>query len=153
MEANKTTYAGQERIYHIVFLPKPCYIKTQADKSGDIIQLIKRVATSKGAAIIEASAFCDHVYICLKLPPQVSMPRFMEYLKSKTSLMLFDEQAKSKYVYRNRLFWCQGYCLSADVPRADAVQRYIYAHSQPVSRQAGLMNMPAPAVNWMAECR
>ncbi len=33
----------------------------------------------------------------------------MGYLKSKSSLMIFDRHANLKYKYGNRHFWCRGY--------------------------------------------
>ena len=43
------------------------------------------------------------------IPPHLSVSSFMGYLKSKSSLMIFDEHANLKYKYGNRHFWCRGY--------------------------------------------
>ena len=36
----------------------------------------------------------------------------MGYLKGKSSLMIFEEDANLKYNYRNRHFWAEGYYVS-----------------------------------------
>lgn len=45
----------------------------------------------------------------LSLPSHLSIAQFMGYLKSKSSLMIFDRHANLKYKYGNRYFWCRGY--------------------------------------------
>ncbi len=51
------------------------------------------------------------------IPPHLSVSSFMGYLKSKSSLMIFDKHANLKYKYGNRHFWCRGYYV-------DTVGRY-----------------------------
>ena len=38
------------------------------------------------------------------IPPHLSVSSFMGYLKSKSSLMIFDKHANLKYKYGNRHF-------------------------------------------------
>ena len=45
----------------------------------------------------------------VEIPPHLSVASFMGYLKSKSSLMIFDKHANLKYKYGNRHFWCRGY--------------------------------------------
>ena len=55
---------------------------------------------------------CKYKYkyhILVSIPPHLSVSRFMGYLKSKSSLMIFDRHANLKYEYGNRHFWCRGY--------------------------------------------
>ena len=35
----------------------------------------------------------------------------MGYLKGKSSTMLYEQFRELKYKYRNREFWCKGYCV------------------------------------------
>ena len=39
----------------------------------------------------------------------VFAPKFMGYLRGKSSLMIFDRHANLKYKYGNRKFWCRGF--------------------------------------------
>lgn len=49
----------------------------------------------------------------------------MGYLKSKSSLMLFDRHANLKYKYGNRHFWCRGYYVDTVGKYETAIKAYI----------------------------
>ena len=42
------------------------------------------------------------------IPPHMSVSQYMGYLKSKSSLMIFDRYTNLKSKYGNRHFWCRG---------------------------------------------
>ena len=47
------------------------------------------------------------------------------YLKSKSSLMIFDKHANLKYKYGNRHFWCRGYYVDTVGRYEGAIKEYI----------------------------
>ena len=47
----------------------------------------------------------DHVHLLVSIPPKISVTSFMEYLKGKSVLMIFDKHANLKCKYANRHFW------------------------------------------------
>ena len=49
----------------------------------------------------------------------------MGYLKSKSSLMIFDRHANLKYKYGNRHFWCRGYYVDTVGKYEMAIRQYI----------------------------
>ena len=49
----------------------------------------------------------------------------MGYLKSKSSLMIFDRHADLKYKYGNRHFWCRGYYVDTVGKYEGAIKEYI----------------------------
>ena len=49
----------------------------------------------------------------------------MGYLKSKSSLMIFDRHANLKYKYGNRHFWCRGYYVNTVGANKKAIEEYI----------------------------
>ena len=59
------------------------------------------------------------------IPPHLSVAGFMEYLKSKSSLMIFDRHANLKYTYGNRHFWCRGYYVDTVGKYENAIKEYI----------------------------
>ena len=59
------------------------------------------------------------------IPPHLSVASFMGYLKSKSSLMIFDRHANLKYKYGNRHFWCRGYYVDAVGKYENAIKEYI----------------------------
>ena len=61
----------------------------------------------------------------VSIPPQLSVSQFMGYLKSKSSLMIFDRHANLKYKYGNRHFWCRGYFVDTVGKYETAIREYI----------------------------
>ena len=59
--------------------------------------------------LIEGEACPDHIHMLLEIPPKYSVAEIMGYLKSKSTLMIFDRHANLKYKYGNRHFWARGY--------------------------------------------
>ena len=48
----------------------------------------------------------------------------MEYLKGKSSLMIFERHANLKYKYGNRHFWCRGYYVDTVGKNTKKIQQY-----------------------------
>ena len=61
----------------------------------------------------------------VSIPPHLSVAQFMGYLKSKSSLMIFDRHANLKYKYGNRHFWCRGYYVDTVGKHEGAIKEYI----------------------------
>jgi putative transposase len=49
----------------------------------DIREIIKKLCEYKGVAIVEGSVCIDHVHLCVKIAPKLSVSEFMGYLKVK----------------------------------------------------------------------
>ena len=56
---------------------------------------------------IEAEACLDHIHLLVSIPPYLSISQFMEYLKEKSSLMIFDRHENLKYKYMAQGIWVQ----------------------------------------------
>jgi len=94
--------------YHIVFTPKYRRKAIYAKLRSDIGKHLRRLCEYKGVEIVEAHAMSDHVRMLVKIPPKLSVPSFMGYLKGKSSLMIFDAHANLKCNYGSRHFWSEG---------------------------------------------
>lgn len=55
----------------------------------------------------------------------MSVSEYMGYLKSKSSLMIFDRHANLKYKYGNRHFWCRGYYVDTVGKYEGVIKEYI----------------------------
>ena len=76
----------------------------------DIIEILKVLIQRKpDVRTIEGEACPDHIHMLLEIPPKYSVAEIMGYLKSKSTLMIFDRHANLKYKYGNRHFWARGY--------------------------------------------
>ena len=58
--------------------------------------------------LLEAEACPDHIHMLVEIAPKYSVAEFMGYLKSKSTLMIFERHANMKYKYGNRIFRCRG---------------------------------------------
>ena len=111
--------------YHIVFTPKyrRKIIYNQYKKSVE--EILRNLCKYKGVELLEGHLKVDHVHMLVSIPPKLSVSSFMGYLKSKSSLMIFDKHANLKYKYGNRHFWCRGYYVDTVGRYEGAIKEYI----------------------------
>lgn len=96
----------------------------QKDKA-DVGKILRELSERKGVTIVEAECCPDHIHMLVEIPPHLSVASFMGYLKSKSSLMIFDKHANLKYKYGNRHFWCRGYYVDTVGKYEGAIRDYI----------------------------
>ena len=95
--------------YHIVFAPKYRRQIIYGKIKADVGKILRELSERKGVEILEAECCRDHIHMLVSIPPHMSVAQYMGYLKSKSSLMIFDRHANLKYKYGNRYSWCRGY--------------------------------------------
>ena len=91
----------------------------------DIGIMLRKLCEYKQVEILEAEACKDHIHMLVSIPPKYSVSQIIEYLKGKSSLMIFDQHANLKYKYGNREFWCRGYYVSTVGKNKKAIAEYI----------------------------
>lgn len=111
--------------YHIVFAPKYRRQIIYGKIKADVGKILRDLCERKGVEIIEAECCQDHIHMLVSIPPHLSVAQFMGYLKSKSSLMIFDRHANLKYKYGNRHFWCRGYYVDTVGKNTKMIQEYI----------------------------
>ncbi len=72
----------------------------------------------------------DHVHMLAGIPPKISVPGFMGYLKGKSSLLMSGRHANLKYKFGNRKFWEGGCCVSAVGLSEATIAKYIREQEQ-----------------------
>jgi len=93
---------------------------------ADIIEIIKILVNRKpDLKIIEGEACSDHIHLLLDIPPKYSVSEIMGYLKSKSTLMIFDRHANMKYKFGNRHFWAKGYFVDTVGKNEKIIREYI----------------------------
>ena len=111
--------------YHIVFAPKYRRQIVYGQLKADIGKILRSFCERKGVNIISAECCPDHIHMLVEIPPHMSVSSFMGYLKSKSSLMIFDRHTNLKYKYGNRHFWCRGYYVDTVGKNEKAIREYI----------------------------
>jgi len=91
----------------------------------DIRKIIKQLCDYKGVEIVEGTVCTDHIHLCLKIPPKMSVSYFMGYLKGKSALMIFDKYPQYKKKGGNRHFWATGYFVDTVGRDKEQICRYI----------------------------
>ena len=72
----------------------------------------------------------DHVHMLVEIPPKYSVSGFMGFLKGKSSQMIYERWANTRYKYRHREFWCRGYYV-------DTVGKNKKLYSESIKRRSG----------------
>ena len=124
-DINSLSHSKWRCKYHIVFAPKYRRQEIYGKIKVDIGKILRMLCERKGVKIIEAEACKDHIHMLLEIPPHLSISEFMGYLKSKSSLMIFDRHANLKYKYGNRHFWCRGYYVDTVGRNQAIIKEYI----------------------------
>ena len=124
-DINSLSHSKWRCKYHIVFAPKYRRQEIYGKIKVDIGKILRMLCERKGVKIIEAEACKDRIHMLLEIPPHLSISEFMGYLKSKSSLMIFDRHANLKYKYGNRHFWCRGYYVDTVGRNQAIIKEYI----------------------------
>lgn len=113
--------------YHIVFIPKYRRKIMYGNMKANVREILKKLCEYKEVEIVEGTVCADHVYLCITIPPKLSVSEFVGYLKGKSALMIFDKNPEigSKW---NRSFWARGYyVLTVGNITEEAIKRYTRA--------------------------
>ena len=124
-DINSLSHSKWRCKYHIVFAPKYRRRVIYKGIKTDIGKISRKLSEQKHVEIIEAELCPDHVHMLVSIPPNLSVARFVGYLKGKSSLMIFDRHANLKYKYGNRHFWCRGYYVDTVGKNEKAIAEYI----------------------------
>ena len=111
--------------YHFVFTPKYRRKVIYNQYRSSLGEIFHRLCSYKGVEIIEGHLMPDHVHMLVSIPPRISVPSFMGYLKGESALMMIDKHANLKYKFGNRHFWAEGYYVSTVGLNEATIRKYI----------------------------
>lgn len=124
-QTNSLTHTKWMCKYHIVFTSKYRRKIIYNQYRESLREIIKLLCKYKGVEILEGHLMPDHVHLVLSIPPKLSVPAFMGYLKGKSALMMFERHANLKYKFGNRKFWAEGYYVSTVGLNEATVRKYV----------------------------
>lgn len=110
--------------YHIVFIPKYRKKQLYGKIKENVREIIATLCKYKNAEII-AGGREDYIHLNVAIPPKISMPNFMGYLKGKSTLVIYDRhpELQSKW---NKSFWAREYYVETiGNITEEAVKKYI----------------------------
>ena len=88
-------------------------------------KILRNLCEWKGVNIIEAEVCPDHIHMLVEIPPKMSVPGFVGYLKGKSSQIIFERWANARFKYRSRSFWCRGYYVDTVGKNTKKITEYI----------------------------
>lgn len=125
MDKNSLSHTRWNCIYHIVFIPKYRRKTMYREVKKGMHEIIKKLCEYKSVEIISGAICSDHVHLCVKIPPKLSVSDFMGYLKGKSALMIFDRFPDYKIKGGNRHFWARGYYVDSVGRNEEQIKNYI----------------------------
>ena len=108
MDSSSLAHCKWECQYHIVFIPKYRKKKLYGVVRDDVREIIRTLCKYKKVEIIAGAVCVDHVHLCVRIPPKLSISDFVGYLKGKSALMVFDKHPEMGNKW-DRSFWARGY--------------------------------------------
>ncbi len=111
MDESSLAHCRWECQYHIVFIPKYRKKVLYGRLREDVREIVRTLCKYKKVEIVAGAVCSDHVHLCVKIPPKLSVSEFVGYLKGKAALMIYDRHPEmgSKW---DRSFWARGYYVS-----------------------------------------
>lgn len=79
-----------------------------AELGQDVREIINTLCQYKNFEIIAGAACVDPVHLSVVIPSQISISNFMEYLKGKSKLMIYDRHSELQCKW-DKAFWTRGY--------------------------------------------
>jgi putative transposase len=90
----------------------------------DVLAML--VAAKDGLEIVEGSVSKDHIHMCLRIAPKLSVSKVMGYLKGKSALVLFDHHPEWREITgRDRTLWARGYFVSTVGINETVIRKYV----------------------------
>ena len=130
-DTNSLAHTSYRCKYHIVLVPKYRRMIIYNRLRKDIVEIIKILLNRKpDVRIVEGEACPDHIHMLLEIPPKYAVADIMGYLKSRSTLMIFDRHANLKYKYGSRHFWAKGYFCDTVGKNEKVIREYIQTQLQ-----------------------
>lgn len=130
MSYDKASHTIFHHRYHIVWITKYRYKVLKGALRERVREIIRRVCSEMGAQTISGVLSTDHVHMFVSLPPNVSVSKFMQRVKGRSSFKVQQEFPEIKKRYWGRHFWARGYFSTTSGAITDeAILQYIEHHA------------------------
>ena len=126
--ANKTNSLAHTKwmcTYRIVYPPKYRRKIVYNQYRESLIEITKQLCRYKGVEILEGYMMPDHEHLVVSIPPKISVPSFMGYLKEESELMMFEKHSNLKYKFGTRHFCAEGYYVSTVGLNEETIRKYV----------------------------
>ena len=124
--------------YHIVWTPKYRYRMLSGAVGAETERCIRAFSEQSGCKVIEVNIQFDHVHLLAKVPPKLSISKYVGTLKGRTAIRIFNKfrNLKQKSCWGNH-FWSRGYCVDTVGLDTEKIRLYV-KYQEDKERQLGL---------------
>ena len=130
MSYDKSSHTVFHHRYHIVWITKYRFKILHGALRERVREIIRQVCQEMGATIINGVLSNDHVHLFVSIPPSVSVSKFMQRVKGRSSHKIQQEFPDIRKRYWGRRFWARGYfCTTSGAVTDDIILQYIEKHS------------------------
>lgn len=133
----RTEVRGLTGAYHVWFSPRRRQAALQGPIDTVVRQAIHRIAAEHAIDLMEMETRWDHVHLLLRLPPQLTLARALQYLKGTSAREVFLAFPELKLDLGHEHLWQRGYGYRhidrAAIPRvAEYIRDHkIHRHEEP----------------------
>ena len=121
--------------YHVIFIPKYRRKVIYGKLRASIGTILRDLCKQKGIGLLEGHAMCDHVHLCLRIPPKYIVAYVVGFLKGKSAVRIHRELLHERRM-SGLHFWEIGYWVST-VGRDEATVRQYIREQDEHDRQQG----------------
>ena len=105
----KTSHSIYDIKYHIVWITKYRKPILNRDIGMRLRELIRQICTSLDVQILKGHVSKDHSHLMVAVPPYISVSKFVQSVKGRTSRKLLDEYKALKRAFWGQHLWARGY--------------------------------------------
>jgi len=111
---------------HLVWVTKYRKPVLRGEVGVRVRELVRQVCRAEEVEILKGHVSADHVHLFVSIPPQVTISRFVQRVKGKSSYKLLQEFKHLRKTYWGRHVWARGYfCCSSGNVTDEVVREYI----------------------------
>ena len=110
--------------YHVVFVPKYRKKALFGKLRRHVGELLRDLCRQRGVELLEGHLMADHVHMCWRVPPRMSIAFVIGFLKGK-SAVLIHRRLMGQRRMTGLNFWARGYCVSTVGLDETVVREYI----------------------------
>jgi putative transposase len=86
-------------------------------------EIIHDLARQISVEIIEGHLMSDHVHVCMRIPPKLSVSKVIRFLKGKSAVRIHRGLGNKRVTGLH--FWARGYCVSTVGLDEETIRQYI----------------------------
>ena len=122
----KNSHVQYDLQYHAVWTTKYRYKVLGGKISVRLRELIRQGCDARNIKIVKGNIGKTHIHMLVSIPPSLSISKFMQYIKGRSSRLIQEEFPELKKRYWGQHLWSVGYfCRTVGTVTEDMIKEYI----------------------------